>query len=331
MIKWRKTQIYSRNAGVEVPANIYFAPRKSSRSGEIGRRAGFKIQFWQQSVGSSPTSGTIIPMHIERPSFINRLFIILLTTCAMTGLSTSVFGWGHDGHAAVGILALGQLSAETRTKLERVLGSLDDQTIVEACNWPDSVRRSDEWAWSYPLHFINIPIGESHYLQTRDCPDQQCATEAIKKYSLELGDQRAHNERRRQAFAWVCHLVGDLHQPLHAGFAHDRGGNEFEITFKGEQTNLHNFWDRALIKDRVGDWQELLRVLSKYPTVQTGDYWTGVMVYRWTEESHRLAEEELYPASPEITQNYADKSWAILQQRISTAASRLALIIESIL
>ncbi len=29
------------------------------RSGEIGRRAGFKIQYWKQCVGSSPTSGTI--------------------------------------------------------------------------------------------------------------------------------------------------------------------------------------------------------------------------------------------------------------------------------
>ena len=29
------------------------------RRGGIGRRAGLKIQFWQQSVGSSPTFGTI--------------------------------------------------------------------------------------------------------------------------------------------------------------------------------------------------------------------------------------------------------------------------------
>jgi hypothetical protein len=29
-----------------------------SRSGGIGRRAGFKILFWQQSVGSIPTSGS---------------------------------------------------------------------------------------------------------------------------------------------------------------------------------------------------------------------------------------------------------------------------------
>ncbi len=37
--------------------NTYFCCPKSS-SGGIGRRAGFKIQFWQQSVGSIPTLST---------------------------------------------------------------------------------------------------------------------------------------------------------------------------------------------------------------------------------------------------------------------------------
>src|SRR5438045_5365052 len=34
--------------------------RASSRCGGIGRRAGLKIQFWQQSVGSIPSTGTSI-------------------------------------------------------------------------------------------------------------------------------------------------------------------------------------------------------------------------------------------------------------------------------
>lgn len=270
-------------------------------------------------------------MQIKRPASLNRVFIILLTACAAMSASTGTFAWGHDGHAAVGILAIKQLSAEARGELARVLGSVDDQTMVEACNWPDAVRKTDEWAWSYPLHYINIPPGKSSYSEPRDCPDQQCATEAIKKYARELGDQQASTETRRQAFAWICHLVGDLHQPLHAGYAHDRGGNDFEITYQGEQTNLHHFWDRALIKDRVGGWQGLIGAVSRFPTVQTADNWTPLMVDRWTEESHQLVQNELYPANPEITPGYADKSWEILQQRIVTAASRLASVIESVL
>ena len=44
--EYHKKQICDLNTGIARPANIYFAPRKSCRSGEIGRRAGFKIQFW---------------------------------------------------------------------------------------------------------------------------------------------------------------------------------------------------------------------------------------------------------------------------------------------
>jgi hypothetical protein len=33
-------------------------PYRTSRSGGIGRRAGLKIRFWRQSVGSIPTFGT---------------------------------------------------------------------------------------------------------------------------------------------------------------------------------------------------------------------------------------------------------------------------------
>jgi len=270
-------------------------------------------------------------MQIKNPYPINRLLIMLLTACAAMSFSTGIYAWGHDGHAAVGVLSIRQLPADTQRTLEQVLGSVDDQTIAEACNWPDAVRKTAEWEWSYPLHYINIPPGESKYSESRDCPDQQCATEAIKKYALELGDPQASTKTRQQAFAWICHLVGDLHQPLHAGYAHDRGGNEFEITYKGEPTNLHNFWDRALIKDRAGDWQGLIGAVSGFPTVQAADNWTPLMVDHWTEESHLLVQQELYPANPVITQSYADKSWAILQQRIITAASRLASIIESVL
>jgi hypothetical protein len=36
-----------------------------SRSGGIGRRAGFKIQFWQRSAGSIPAFGTCKNPHCE--------------------------------------------------------------------------------------------------------------------------------------------------------------------------------------------------------------------------------------------------------------------------
>jgi len=259
---------------------------------------------------------------------------MLFATFTTAAFSADTFAWGEDGHAAVGILSLGRLQSDASIELRRVLGSLDEPTLAEACNWPDAVKRTEEWAWSYPLHFVNIPKNESSYLKSRDCPEQLCATEAIKQYAVQLGDRQASMEKRRQAFAFICHLTGDLHQPLHAGNsgdAYDKGGNYFAITFAGEQTNLHYCCDSALIESRTSGRQQLIGVLGRFPVIQAGDDWSAGMVDSWTDESHQLVQQEIYPQDPVITQSYADKSWEIMQQRITTAASHLALIVNSVL
>ena len=61
---------------------------------------------------------------------------------------------------------------------------------------------------------------------------------------------------------YVLHLIGDLHQPLHCTSLidyefpkGDMGGNNIKITYNGEQTELHGFWDSGL---RV--WKRVQRV-----------------------------------------------------------------------
>ena len=47
---------------------------------------------------------------------------------------------------------------------------------------------------------------------------------------------------------FLVHLIGDLHQPLHVGNGTDRGGNDYKVTWFGEETNLHRVWDSHLIE-----------------------------------------------------------------------------------
>jgi hypothetical protein len=44
-------------------------------------------------------------------------------------------------------------------------------------------------------------------------------------------------------FRFVAHLVGDIHQPLPAGFAEDCGGNSVEMRFNGRKEKLHSLWN----------------------------------------------------------------------------------------
>jgi len=267
--------------------------------------------------------------------------VIPLVCLTLGGFSSNAISWGHDGHTAIGILAVNQLQPEALRQLEIIVNPLTTTAMAEACNWPDVIRETEEGEWSSPLHYINIPRNSDVYLASRDCPESPesatradrparfCATEAIKHFASGLSDQHATSEQRWQAFAWLCHLVGDLHQPLHAGFADDRGGNDVDVIFNEEPMNLHHFWDTALIGQRAGSWQYLVGGLSDFPYVTAGSDWSPQVTNDWTSESHELAMMSAYPGKKQINICFAEESWEIAQQQIRKAASRLALIINS--
>lgn len=265
-----------------------------------------------------------------RSSRDHHLFIIFagVLLCCFGG---TVFAWSGDGHNAIGMLALDRLSDDTRHKLKDIVGALDEQSVSRACIWPDVIREEEDWEWSKPNHYINIPRGDFSYQQSRDCPDRVCATEAIKRYAGELADQQLDKERRWQAFAWLCHLVADVHQPMHAGFADDRGGNDFEVTVENEAINLHYYWDQVVIKQHLDDWRDLRHLLESTPAPSGSADWTPEDVDDWTNESHALAVDSAYPPTAVIGEPWASHSWEIALERINLAATRLALVISTAL
>jgi hypothetical protein len=186
---------------------------------------------------------------------------------------------------------------------------------------------------------VNIPRDTARYDRERDCPDGLCVTEGIPRYAAELGrgdsdggrPQAVPGGREWQAFAWVCHLVADLHQPLHAGFEDDRGGNYVEVEYRGERLNLHRFWDSALAADRLAAGDDWLPAAGPEHGDRGTALWDPVMVIRWTEESHALASAAAYPPESVISDSFADRSWSVIREQWSMASDRLALILDAVL
>lgn len=261
----------------------------------------------------------------------NRYLCLAFASLALLGISKEAHAWSAQGHHTIGMLAISRLQDDTRDRLWDTVGLLDETVIGEACVWPDVIREEEAWEWSKPQHYINIPRGDSSYLQPRDCPAGRCATEAIKRYAAELGDAASSKEQHWQAFAWLCHLTADLHQPMHAGFADDRGGNDFRITFGDETTNLHSFWDRVLFGHDAGGWQDLFAQLQITPTPALAPGWKPADVDTWTNESHALARDGGYPVSQKLSGPWEQQAWKIAFERTNLAAARLALIIETVL
>jgi hypothetical protein len=243
--------------------------------------------------------------------------------------------WGWAGHVTIGKQAVARASPAARAALMDILGvdsSAElEQAVEQACFWPDTVDDTPEWAWADPLHYVNLPRSDGHYDRQRDCPDGVCITEGILKYAAELGQSQQGRERRWQAFAWLCHLVGDVHQPLHTGFRDDRGGNRVTVRYRGQSYNLHEFWDHVLVEERLASSAAPFDPPAAETRACAPDAWEPADVVAWTEESHALVLSSSYPPGPDIDDAFADRSWARVQSQWRTAARRLTAILDAVL
>jgi S1/P1 Nuclease len=97
------------------------------------------------------------------------------------------------------------------------------------------------------------PEGQPESVQIRD-PERVNILTAMAENE---GKVRNENdaERKAIALAWLFHLVGDIHQPLHTAQLFtvdypngDRGGNKIcvRVTQAGQPMDLHRFWDGVI-------------------------------------------------------------------------------------
>jgi hypothetical protein len=183
-----------------------------------------------------------------------RLWRLWLLVLALPSLASA---WGPQGHRTVGAIADQLLTARTRAALAALLaddldryGAPSGRTTLEAVAvWADEIRGTS--ASRERWHYDDAPVCGSPD-KARYCPDGQCNSEQIKRLTRVLGDPRAGTRERNEALKWLVHLVGDLHQPLHAADNHDRGGSAVAVALQGVHTrgraNLHRAWDTELVR-----------------------------------------------------------------------------------
>jgi hypothetical protein len=256
-----------------------------------------------------------------------RALFLLLTA----GIACQALAWGPEGHRVIGRLAYQQLDEAARASLNELLDADDPGELAEWCNWPDRYRDTPQGEWSAPLHYVNVPRGTSSYQADRDCPGGACSVEALRRYAGELGDASLPAKARRRAWGWVCHLAGDLHQPLHSGYADDRGGNLFRVTIRGRETNLHAFWDHVLIGVNYAGPEQLVADLGKMEFPEEAAAWSPETVDAWFAESRMLLEQHAYPEGEPISDAFLGSRWRLALRQLAAAGARLAALVNSVL
>ncbi|MBC3765154.1 S1/P1 nuclease [Neptunicella marina] len=236
-------------------------------------------------------------------------------------ISQQAFAWGQTGHRVVGEIAQRHLSADTKTAIAKIL---PHESLAEASTYADEMRSDPAVFWkktSPPWHYVTVPQDKT-YAEV-GAPEQGDAYYALQKFTKVLKDNNASLEDKKLALRFVIHLVGDLHQPLHAGNGTDKGGNDVKLKFFWEDTNLHSVWDTKMIEKLNLSYSELTQWLDEKITPEQLKAWDNTDPLVWIAESTKIR-DDIYPDSDNINYSYLYNNINTVKQRLKQGGVRLA-------
>lgn len=192
-------------------------------------------------------------------------------------------------------------------------------------------------------HFVDRPFSQDGTpLQDPPVPNAETQIDALR---LVLASNES-DQLKSYDLVWLMHLVGDIHQPLHATARFtstqtegDDGGNGVKLCSPPCRDNLHSFWD-----DLPGSVRELDAAiapaiaygqsLSAAPAASANNLKTAA----WITESFNAAKSKVYRdpigagAGPfTITPAYRAAASKLAKQRVALAGARLAKILNKAL
>ena len=234
--------------------------------------------------------------------------LLLLAVCSAC-LPGVAWAWGADGHRTTGYIAQPLLSPVARTELLALMGEVD---VPKWSTWMDEQRDrlKKEVPGSNQWHYDDRPVCGEPVDKAEYCPNGDCASEQADRLMGVLANPDSPVEARRQAVLMLVHIIGDVHQPLHAGENHDQGGNQVRITLVGPlfPTNLHAVWDSDLVNmvlwrgtATARQGETMVRGNAKALAQQfAADFpgWRKGSLDAWMEESRALSRRWVYDPLP---------------------------------
>ena len=286
-----------------------------------------------------------------------------------------VFAWHDTGHMLVAQIAYLNLSPAARARVDKLLVAPQGRRplihlcatyYTPACEkiydpvtiavWMDDFKGdslNDEYEnW----HYINYrPFFDGIPVRTEVGPEPTNVLDRINWCINTLRRGTGRDKTDAETLAFLYHLIGDVHQPLHTLTRYsaknpdgDAGGNGFAVQMPPEARirNLHAFWDAA--GGRFGfesprrplDATARARLLAQAEEIMKANPAATLAAatrelepLRWIEESNTIAREFAYPKAREgeaPSAAYTAETQKISAERIALAGYRLAAVLNSL-
>jgi hypothetical protein len=248
-----------------------------------------------------------------------RLFLLCIILTTLTG---KTFAWGKKGHELVAEIAFKFLDDSTKKIVKNFLGNL---SIEEAANWMDDERSNTYYNYMRTWHYLDIDKGQTYTPST-----ERNIITVLHSAIVELRQYKMIKKKEtKRDLLLIFHLIGDLHQPLHTGYAIDKGGNTVEITSPSVSGNLHSVWDTQIIDAKNITLDSCMQLYGTLPAEEVTEL-KKINELKWMYQSRSLLDTVYSFQNNFLDQNYIDKNALIIKKQLVIAGIRLAAILNEV-
>ena len=304
-----------------------------------------------------------------------NLFKAILLCALVVSAQSGALAWHDTGHMIVAQVAYTRLTPAAKAKVDALFAPPQGTRrpliylcagyyMADTCEkiydpvtiavWMDDFRGDSLNSMYDNWHYVDYPFYDGVPEGGKAGPEPENALARINWAINSLREGAGSPKREAELTGFLYHLVGDIHQPLHATArvtaAHpdgDAGGNLFKLSMPQEPrvTNLHTFWDAAggafgyqspkrpldaAGKDRIRTLAEA--VMKDYPADSMPEA-ANLDPHDWAMESFNLARTVTYKNITEgsaPSQSYTEATQKLTRKRLALAGYRLAGVLNKL-
>lgn len=260
----------------------------------------------------------------EKYSEMKRILFLLLLSGQLSFANT-IF-WGKTGHRVVGEVAENHLNGKAKRAIKNIL---DGQSLALASTYADEIKSDERFRGFSPWHYVNFSFDKKYGEETPS--ENGDLVKGIEKCIEILKSDNASKADKVFYLKLLVHFIGDLHQPLHVGRGEDKGGNDIQVQWFGQGSNLHRVWDSNMIDNFNMSYSELTSNLPHINKKQRKDIQKGVLL-DWVHESQGLAKEVYASAAvgEKLGYRYMYDHFATVKNQLQKGGLRLAKVLNDI-
>ncbi|RYC50128.1 S1/P1 nuclease [Flagellimonas olearia] len=205
------------------------------------------------------------------------LLFLLIPLCSFGNF------WGKTGHRVTGHIAQNHLTGKAKRALNDLL---DGHSLAFVSNYADEIKADRSYSKFSAWHYVNYPLGMK-YVDSEKSKYGDIVT-AIEECTKVVKNKNNSRADRVFHLKMLVHLIGDLHQPMHASRAEDKGGNDIQVQWFGQGSNLHKVWDKDLIVSYGMTYTEMATELDRGVSRKERKRIQEGTIYDWVDESHEI-------------------------------------------